>query len=255
MTRAAPILALALLLSGCLSPPPGPDGTVDPDPYERSNRVVFAFNDGLDRFLLEPLGKGWRFITPELLRTALDDFFVNLEFPVRAVSCLGQARFEHAGWETVRFLTNSTIGLAGFWDPATRWFEIPYYDEDIGQMFGVWGIGSGPFWMVPFFGPLNPRDTVGLAADSFLNLLPYYGAPVAIINGRAIAVPTVERARESSLDYYLLVRDAYVQRRIRQVAERGPVTRYAEPFEDGADPYDDDLYDESLYDEDPEEIE
>jgi phospholipid-binding lipoprotein MlaA len=225
MKRALALLAAALLLAGCLTPPPDVDGFVDPDPYETQNRLFFAFNDGLDRIAFEPLGKVWRFITPRILRTALDNAFLNMRYPVRAVSLLGQGRPTHAGSETLRFLVNSTLGVAGLWDASTRLFEIPFYDEDTGQMLAVWGIGSGPFWMIPLLGPATPRDTVGYILDGFLNLTPSYAAPVAWVNGRAIAVPTIDRAREASLDYYLFVRDSYLQRRDAQINEKGPMNR------------------------------
>jgi phospholipid-binding lipoprotein MlaA len=242
MKRALPLALAALLALGCLSPPPGPDGFVDPDPYETQNRLFFAFNDGLDRIAFEPLGRLWRFITPQILRTGLDNAFLNLRYPVRAVSCLGQARFNCAGTETVRFAVNSTLGVAGLWDASTRLFDLPFYDEDTGQMFAAWGVPAGPFWMIPLLGPSNPRDTVGYILDGFLNLTPSYAAPVAWVNGRAIAVPTVDRAREASLDYYLFVRDSYIQRREMQVEERGPTKRLrgAEPEDEG--PPADDFY-------------
>ena len=110
----------------CLTPPPGPDGFVDPDPYETQNRLFFAFNDGVDRLAFEPLGRLWRFITPRILRTGLDNAFLNMRFPVRVVSCLGQGGcVDRAGSETLRFAVNSTLGVAGLWDPSTRLFEMP----------------------------------------------------------------------------------------------------------------------------------
>jgi phospholipid-binding lipoprotein MlaA len=145
MKRALPLAAAAMLSLGCLMPPPGPDGTVDPDPYETQNRLIFAFNDGVDRIAFEPLGRLWRFLTPHFVRTGLDNAFTNLRFPVRAVSCLGQGRLTHAGSETVRFAVNSTIGVVGLWDASSKLFGMPYYDEDTGQMFAAWGIGSGPY--------------------------------------------------------------------------------------------------------------
>jgi phospholipid-binding lipoprotein MlaA len=238
MKRALPLVAAALLALGCLTPPPGPDGLVDPDPYETQNRLFFAFNDGVDRLAFEPLGRLWRFLTPRFVRTGLDNAFLNLRFPVRAVSCLGQARLNCAGSETLRFAVNSTLGVAGLWDASTRLFELPFYDEDTGQMLAKWGVPAGPFWMIPLLGPSNPRDTVGYILDGVLTLSPsYYLVPVAWVNGRAIAVPTIDRAREASLDYYLFVRDSYVQRREAQVAEEGPMRRLsgAEPADAGAD--------------------
>jgi phospholipid-binding lipoprotein MlaA len=148
-----------------------------------------------------------------------------MRYPIRAVSCMGQGRATHAGQETLRFLVNSTIGVVGLWDASTRLFGIPYYDEDSGQMLAVWGIPSGPYWMIPLLGPATPRDTVGYILDGFMNLTPSYVAPVAWLNGRAIAVPQIDRAREASLDYYVFVRDAYLQRRDAQIAEKGPLRR------------------------------
>jgi len=225
MKRALALLAAAMLSTACLTPPPDPDGVVDHDPYETQIRLFFAFNDGLDRIAFEPLGKVWRFITPRFVRTALDNAFLNMRYPVRAVSLMGQGRPTHAGEETLRFLVNSTIGVAGLWDASTRLFELPFYDEDTGQMLAVWGIGSGPYWMIPLLGPATPRDTIGYILDGFLNLTPSYVAPVAWVNGRAIAVPTIDRAREASLDYYLFVRDSYLQRREAQISEKGPMNR------------------------------
>ncbi len=250
MKRALPLLLVACLALGCLMPPPGPDGVVNPDPYERQNRLIFAFNDGLDRVIAEPLGRLWRFLTPRFVRTGLDNAFLNLRYPVRAVSCLGQGRVTHAGSETLRFAVNSTLGVAGLWDASSRLFGMPFYDEDTGQMFAAWGVGTGPYWMIPILGPSNPRDTVGYILDGFLNLTPSYAAPVSWVNGRAIAVPTVDRAREASLDYYLFVRDSYLQRRAAQVAETGPAQRLQS---EGAPPGPaDELYEvETFEDEEP----
>jgi phospholipid-binding lipoprotein MlaA len=244
------ILVTSSGLVGCISARPDANGWVDPDPYERSNRAVFAFNEGLDKVLLQPLGRAWRFITPEFFRRALDDAFTNLEFPIRAFSTLGQGRPRHAGTETLRFLTNSTIGVVGLWDPATRLFGMPFYDEDFGQMFAVWGIGSGPYWMLPFYGPSSPRGTTGRVFDSVFNLLPSYGMPVEIVNSRAIAVPIVDRARESSLDYYVFLREAYLANRATLIEDRGP-TWLRRDFREMDEPESDDFYDDdSLYETD-----
>ena len=232
------LVVVLLGLPGCMAPK-GPDGTRGIDPFEPSNRVMFAVNEGVDKVLFEPIGKGWRFITPRFVRTALDKAFLNLRFPVRFVSLFGQWRPKHAGEETLRFAVNTTVGLAGLWDPASR-IGLGLYDEDIGQMLGVWGIGQGPYWVLPFFGPSGPRDTVGLGADTVLNIgmwvIPYAGGSIAIVNSRAIAVPAISSARESSLDYYVFVRDAYMKRRARQVENLAPV------MDDLPSP-DDDFYD------------
>lgn len=254
MPRRALGLVLACVIGastlGCLSARPDATGWVEPDPYERSNRAVFALNEGLDKILLQPLGRVWRFITPQFFRRALDNAFVNLQFPVRALSTLGQGEAKHAGSETLRFLANSTIGVVGLWDPATRLFGMPFYDEDFGQMFAVWGIGSGPYWMLPFYGPSSPRGTTGRVFDSVFNLLPSYGVPVEIVNSRAIAVPIVDRARATSLDYYVFVRQAYLASRASQIADRGPTWLHPDSAPEGQGPTSEDFYDDDSFYED-----
>lgn len=246
-----PAFLLVVLIAagslGCLSARPDATGWVEPDPYERSNRAVFAFNEGLDKILLQPIGRAWRFITPQFFRRALDGVFVNMKYPVRAVSALGQGEATHAGIETLRFLANSTIGVIGLWDPATRLFGMPFYDEDFGQMFAVWGIGSGPYWVLPFYGPSSPRGTTGLVFDSLANLLPMYGVPIELVNSRAIAVPVVDRARATSLDYYVFLRQAYLASRASQIEDRGPTWLHPDAGpEDGA-PENDDFYDDDSF--------
>jgi phospholipid-binding lipoprotein MlaA len=219
-------------LAGCCGSSPG-----QPDPYEGVNRTFFGFNDGVDRYALEPAAKGWTFITPEALRVALDKALKNLKFPVRFVSNLGQGEVVRAGSELVRFITNSTVGLAGFFDPATR-VGLGKYDEDFGQMFGRWGIPSGPYWVIPIVGSSNPRDGFGYIFDS---ALAYFG-PIAtlitipaMVNGRAIAAEQIDLARAAALDYYVFARDAYMQRRLAQIRNEElpgsePGSRLADEF-------------------------
>ncbi len=213
------LVASALVMGACFSPPPGPDGRVPPDPLEGSNRAVFAFNDSLDRWFFEPLADGWAFVTPKVLRTSLGKFFKNLGYPGRLVTNLLQAEFRQAGSETLRFATNTTVGVAGFFDPASR-FGLGQYDEDFGQVFGRWGFGSGPFWMIPVAGPSNPREAWGLLFDTAFDPLTYLflvDVPgvgfVSGVNERSLADPQVELARDAAVDLYVSVRDAYIQRR------------------------------------------
>ncbi len=226
------------LFAGCLGA-----SAERPDPYESVNRGIFEFNDQLDAYALEPAAKGWSFITPEALRIALGKFFQNLKFPVRFLTNLGQGQVKRSGSELARFITNTTVGLLGFFDPATR-FGLGKYPGDFGLMFGRWGIPSGPYWVIPLVGPSNPRDGVGYVFDSVLNPLSLAGPVVAgagavtsTVNGRALAEAQVDLAREAALDLYVFVRDAFIQRRLAQI-------RNQDLFEtDTSESDEDDLYD------------
>src|SRR5262249_48858706 len=135
------------------------------DPIEGINRALFSFNDLLDRGFLEPIATGYSYVTPRVLRTSLDKAFTNLRFPVRFAGNLFQAEFKHTGEETLRFAVNSTVGIAGLFDPATR-FGIGFYDEDFGQALGSYGIGPGPYLMLPIMGPSDTRDTLAMVVDA-----------------------------------------------------------------------------------------
>lgn len=217
-----------VLSSGCAWYPPGWDEEVQgPDPWNSVNRPIYRFNRGFDRWVLNPVATGWEFVTWEGFRTSVHSFFQNLAVPVRLVSNTGQGDFRQAGVEVGRFLVNSTVGILGFFDPATN-LGLKHSNEDIGQMFGHWGIGTGPFWMLPFIGPSDPRDAAGFFFDTVLNLPALvwlasgYGAPgigiVNVVNERTRADKQFELAEEAALDHYVFVRDAYFQRREALVA-------------------------------------
>ena len=224
--RIAPIALLAaaaIFASACAGTPPNPA-----DPWQGMNRPVFQFNDGVDRYVLRPVSRGWNFITWKGLRDSVAKFYYNTAFPSRFVSNVGQAEGQQAIIEVTRFVINSTVGLAGFFDPATKW-GLPRRDEDVGQMFGRWGIPPGPYLMVPFFGPSDPRDLVGTAFDTALSPLTWLvpGSSVPnIVNSRARADEKIEAARNSSLDYYVFVRDSFEQYRAAAVANETGLSDY-----------------------------
>jgi phospholipid-binding lipoprotein MlaA len=120
-----------------------------------------------------------------------------------------------------RFVVNTTVGLAGLFDPATGWGLVKK-DEDFGQTLGWWGVGSGPYLMLPLFGPSSPRDAVGLAVDAPLRIgawvAPWVMMPVRLVNTRALRLEDIRQLRDASLDYYIAVRNAYIQLRRAQVA-------------------------------------
>jgi phospholipid-binding lipoprotein MlaA len=220
LRRAAAAVAIAAAmgpLGGCVTYPPG--WNVEEkgrDPYEGINRPIFSFNRGVDRWVLDPLATGWTFITPRAFRVSLDKFFTNLQFPRRLLANLGQGEVVHAGSELGRFLLNTTLGLVGFFDPATH-FGMEIYDEDFGQMFGRWGIPAGPYWVIPIFGPSNPRDGLALPLDLALDLRNASPVPgpglLATVNVRALLDPQIKAAEEAALDLYVATRDAHMERR------------------------------------------
>ncbi len=243
-------------ISGCASGGP----KVEPlrDPWEPMNRGVFAFNEGLDYALLAPLAGIFEALIPAPIRGGVDRFFDNLVFPIDLGNNLMQGKWRDAGIATGRFITNSTVGILGFFDPATGW-GMERQPEDFGQTLAVWGMGSGPYLVLPLLGPSSPRDTIGIGTDVFLFAYSYVvdaqfiiGAKVIqVVNGRSIIRADVRDARESAFDYYVFVRDAYEQIRRDRILDgqiRGPGRSDSGVLQE--DPYDEDLYDEDLYDED-----
>ncbi len=213
--------ALALLLVTSLAAPVQAD---DGDPLESFNRGMWWFNDKLDRYLLEPLAVGWTWITPRILRTRLGNAFDNLRFPGRFVNDLLQGDVKQAGVEVGRFVTNSTLGIAGLFDPATE-LGLEMRPEDFGQTLGVWGAPPGAFVMLPLLGPSGVRDGAMLPLDLAIgawSALISPGAATAIsatdrINTRAGMIDEVREVRAASLDYYVAVRNAYRQLREARV--------------------------------------
>jgi phospholipid-binding lipoprotein MlaA len=197
----------------------------DDDPFEPFNRAMFAFNDGFDHYLLRPAAAGWDFVVPVPVENAFGRFFENLRFPIRFANNLLQGKVDPAAITLCRFLVNSTFGVAGFLDVGTG-LGLPRQDGDFGQTLGIWGFPGGPYLVWPIFGPSNPRDTVGLVGDTYLNVgglfIDFYvllGARVVeTVNARSLALGDVDRAREASLDFYTAVRTAYLARRNALIA-------------------------------------
>jgi phospholipid-binding lipoprotein MlaA len=197
------------------------------DPLAGLNRPIFRFNDALDRGLLEPVAKGYDVVMPDLVQGWVTNFFSNLWFPVTFTNCVLQAKPRQATQSLARFVVNTTAGLGGFGDPATR-LDIPAPNEDFGQTLGYWGVGPGPYLVIPVLGPSNVRDTVGRAADNAARVwpwfVPWYASSSAgvleVLNTRARYLEDIRDLRESSIDYYSSVRDAYQQRRAALVEDR-----------------------------------
>ncbi len=238
------------LTTGCATS--GPGGQTR-DPLQGVNRAVFGFNVFVDDWALGPTARGYKKITHPRMRQSVTNFFYNLDFPKRFVASVGQAEGEKAATEVGRFVVNTTIGVAGLFDPATH-FGMARFDEDIGQMFGRWGVPGGPYWVLPLLGPSNPRDTTGYIAQVFLNpffWLDYHETNYVslgtglfrALNARAEADEQIAAARRSALDYYIFVRDAFIARREAQIRNE-PLPEPGAASEAQDDLYDDDLYDD-----------
>jgi phospholipid-binding lipoprotein MlaA len=197
------------------------------DPIEGFNRKIFWFNDKVDVWVLEPVAEAWDFVAPQRVQTSLSNFFRHLRFPIDTMNDLLQMKPADAGRDVVRFAVNTTVGVIGFFDPATGW-GFPASEEDFGQTLAYWGVPSGPYLMLPLLGPSNPRDAAGMAVDYAFAVTPFFvdqfillGATVAqTVNERSLILQEVRNLREASFDYYTAVRNGYVQRRRVLVEER-----------------------------------
>ena len=206
---------------------PGDEQRAVWDPWQPMNRAIFAFNDFIDRYLMEPVATGWDVVVPDPAQHGIANFFANATTPRRIANDLLQGKPDKAGNDFGRFLINTTFGVLGLFDPAGAEGIAPG-DEDFGQTLGVWGTPAGPYLVLPFFGPSSPRDTAGLVGDTALTpefyLAPWYVSyPMTgtrVVNARSLALETVRAERESAFDFYSAVRSAYVQYRVNQVRDR-----------------------------------
>ena len=224
------LLALTSFTSACAAAPgrDRPRGTQPVqfnDPLENVNRAIFKFNDRVvGRFVLTPLGKGYRTVFPRLVREGVHNFFRNLRGPIIFTNDVLQGRPVYARNTFARFLINSTIGLGGLIDIAGH-AGIPYHYQDFGVTFGVWGIGAGPYLVLPVLGPSDPRDLAGNIAEDFAdpwnNLAAENGERVAIyaragasgVDTYARAMKQLKEIKRTSIDYYAAIRSLYQQHR------------------------------------------
>ncbi|MBR2364488.1 MAG: VacJ family lipoprotein [Lentisphaeria bacterium] len=209
------------LISGCRAVPEFDDGTGEKknidwnasnitkalagnDPVEPFNRAMFACTDFCMHYIVRPVGYVYGSILPREVIKRIDYAADNLAFPSRMFSCLLQGQFKGSGVELLRFLTNSTIGLAGFFDPADAWFGLERRNEDFGQAFGYWNIGPGCYFILPFFASSNIRDTAGVTFDRATDVksyIPYVGY-LTSVNSAVNSYDTYNSLTESACDAY-----------------------------------------------------
>lgn len=197
------------------------------DPFEPLNRVAFSFNDKLYFWLIKPLAQGYGAIVPEWGRVRVRNVFNNISMPVRFVSSLFQFKLKSAGIELYRFVINSTLGLGGTFDVVGQNPDLAGVDEDLGQALGFHGVSDGFYIVWPVLGPSSLRDTVGMVGDAFLNPVNYI-TPVETVyvihsydrvNDTSLRIGEYEDLKESAVDHYISVRDAYTEHRRNKIRE------------------------------------
>jgi len=220
------ILAAAVsvsLLGGCAT-------TGNPrDPFEPVNRAVYQFNDAFDKVIAKPVAEFYTEVVPQVIRTGVGNFFSNLNDVIVALNNLLQGKVPDAINDMGRVLVNTTLGVFGVMDPATS-LGVEKHNEDFGQTLGYWGLGSGPYIVLPFLGPSSARDTVGWVGDVYAWPGTYVESNRArnaliatrFIAARADLLQASQLLETAALDPYEFLRDAYLQRRQNLVYDGNP---------------------------------
>lgn len=233
-------MSVALMASGCASTgTPSEDMVVNgetiSDPFEGGNRVMMSINEGIDKAVIEPVARGYRYVAPKPVRQSVRNFLRNLKSPIVMGNELLQGDLEGFANATGRLVINTLLGVGGLFDVADMG-GIPYESEDFGQTLAVWGVGNGPYIVIPLLGPSTVRDGTGMLVDSFadpvriylfshdLEWLHYTRVAVGVIDTREEYLDIIDDLRRNSFDYYAAVRSAYYQRRQALVKDMDPST-------------------------------
>lgn len=242
--KLATALMALVFVTGCATPPPesDPEAVAEweqvNDPLEPMNRVVFDFNNTLDTYALRPVAEGYRDLIPAFGRERIHDFLQNLHAPLIFANDLLQGEGDRAVQTFFRAAFNTTFGVLGLIDIASA-AGIPLHEEDFGQTLAVWGIGEGPYLVLPLFGPSNPRDGFGLAVES-------YADPVGIglsnvgyaeanwgrsaldgLDRRTAMLESLDDVKRTSLDFYASLRSLYRQHRAAEISNGGDQTPFS----------------------------
>ncbi|MDX1541969.1 MAG: VacJ family lipoprotein [Geminicoccaceae bacterium] len=233
---------VVLTIAGC-SAVPGAAQDVDGDPLEPVNRAIFSFNTTVDGLVLEPAARIYRGVIPSPVRDSIGNVLVNARTPVVLANDLLQGEWQRANTTFGRFMINTIVGLGGIIDVAT-WAGMPEaHSEDFGQTLAVYGVGGGPYIVLPLLGPSNVRDTAGRVVDFFFDPIALF-APDEAVFGRTAAegvdfreqnLETIDELERTSLDFYAATRTLSTQLRTSEIRNGQPL-----PLED--------IYDESIYD-------
>jgi phospholipid-binding lipoprotein MlaA len=232
----AVVIVPILVLGACATKPPAsdPDALAEyretNDPLEPTNRVFYAINNGLDTVILKPAAEAYRFLLPQPVRNSVHNVLVNLGSAVTLGNDILQAKPRRAGDTLMRFVINSTVGVAGLFDVADKW-GYPAHDSDFGITMALWGMPAGPFLFLPILGPSDPRDAVGfgvgLAMDPFtwvgkgaiVTALKWSKTIVNAVDSRERVLDAIENIKKTALDPYATFRSLYRQHRESQIAD------------------------------------
>lgn len=210
--------AVLIAFLGCIAFSGSAYADDEQDPWQGYNRAMFAFNDKVDRFFFKPLAKGYVFITPRFVQKGVGNAINNVREVPNVINGVFQGKGKQAAKDTGRFVVNSTLGLAGFFDVAQHMGLRPSDGEDFGQTLAVWGVAQGPYVVLPFLGPATVRDGFALPVDIYSDPRTYIDHVPTRNTVRAVSLLDT-RARLLDLekhitgDRYTFVRDAYLQRR------------------------------------------
>jgi phospholipid-binding lipoprotein MlaA len=245
--RFGALIGLVLAVSACATPPADPVARAEfertNDPLEPMNRKILDFNLFIDRILIKPVAEGYRWVVPEYGRNRLRNFLDNLDEPVIFINDSLQGEFTRANTTAGRFLFNSTFGIGGLWDQASK-IGMEKQTGDFGQTLYSWGVPDGPYLVLPILGPSNPRDAVGLGVDSYMDpffwaLTVHYGATnsgfyrwiASGIDERSRNIESFDEIQKNAIDLYAQLRSLWRQHRAAEL-------RHGEP----APPEDEELY-------------
>lgn len=241
-------LALGASVAACATKPPAsdPDALADyqatNDPLEPTNRVFYAINNGLDTVILRPLALGYRYAVPEPMRNGIHNALSNIGTPVQLTNDMLEGKPRRAGDTVMRFVINTTVGLLGFIDVATKW-GYPNHDADFGMTLASWGVPEGPFLFLPVLGPSDPRDAVGFGVDIVIDPFTWVGKPhdptITALNWTRFGLNAVDlrervedflqQIKKTALDPYATFRSLYRQHREAQIQKLKDDTRATTP--------------------------
>jgi phospholipid-binding lipoprotein MlaA len=230
LLRAFLAVAAVCAVSACATKPPASDAAAtaeyqdNNDPLEPTNRVVYAFNDGVDTYVLAPVARAYRWALPDAVREPIHNALLNMSTPVRFINDVVQAKPRRAGDTFMRFVINTTAGVGGLFDVAAK-VGYPYHESDFGETMALWGVPEGPFLFLPVFGPSNPRDAVGYGVDVAFDPLTYVPSGhglrtfaavrtgVAAVDARSQVLDEIDSVKKTALDPYATFRSLYRQNR------------------------------------------